>query len=168
MRWTTSKAISRIAAQVPKSYSAHIVEAVVAIYKENVICEGEDGDMDLSLVSASAWQGATLCLASMLRQNLLESTQIIPIMSWIERALTFSQRKGAQKIGSSVRDAACYFCWCLARAESVQGKLLPPRQVMELGRALVVVACLDEETSVRRAASAAFQECAGRMVCLSI
>lgn len=100
----------------------------------------------------------------MVRQNLLASDQTTQIFPWIVRALTFSQRKGAQKIGANVRDAACYFCWCLARATSMQGNLIPDEQVATLSQTLVLVACLDEEPSVRRAASAAFQECAGRMV----
>lgn len=136
---------------------------VIATYAENV--QNEDtADEDLTLVSSSAWQGATLCIASMLRQNLLTAEQVQHALPWIQRALIFSQRKGAQKIGSSVRDAACYFCWCLATAESVQGPLTNPRDTARLGETLVVVACLDDETSVRRAASAAFQECTGRMV----
>lgn len=136
---------------------------VIALYEENVLNPNTESE-DLSLVSASTWQGATLCIASMLRQNLLGSDQVSGVLPWIQRALTFSQRKGAQKIGSSVRDGACYFCWCLARAESVQGPLTPEDQAAQLGRTLVVVGCLDDETSVRRAASAGFQECAGRMV----
>lgn len=136
---------------------------VIATYAENVQNEGTE-DEDLTLVSASTWQGATLCISSMLRQNLLTAEQVQHAVPWIQRALIFSQRKGAQKIGSSVRDAACYFCWCLARAESVQGPLTSPQETARLGEILVMVACLDDETSVRRAASAAFQECAGRMV----
>lgn len=163
VRWTASKAISKIAAHVPFALVDEIVGLISGLYKDDVLHSGTDQE-DLSFVSASAWHGATLCLASMIRQNLLNSKQIANVFPWIQKALTFSQRKGAQKIGGNVRDSACYFCWCLARATTMQGDLLSPEGVADLSRALVVVACLDEEPSVRRAASAAFQECAGRMV----
>lgn len=140
-----------------------IQSLLVNLYKDNILNQGTKEE-DLSLVSAASWHGATLCLASMLRQNLLSCSQVSQIYPWIDRALFFSQRKGAQKIGSNIRDAACYFCWCLARATSIQGELIAGEQKDRMSLSLVLVACLDEEVSVRRAASAAFQECTGRMV----
>lgn len=165
VRWTASKAISKIAASVPSVFMDEIQQLVVSLYEDNILNHGTKEE-DLSLVSAAAWHGATLCLASILRQNLLSAGQIRHIYPWIDRALTFSQRKGAQKVGSNVRDAACYFCWCLARATSIQGELMSDGQKEQMSTTLVMVACLDEEHLVRRAASAAFQECAGRMVSL--
>ena len=162
VRWTVSKALARISAQLPLSYIDQIVFALLGMYPPNVLHVNTDKE-DLSLVSSSTWHGATLCLASFLRNTLLSPDQVRDALPWVLRALTFSQRKGAQKIGSSIRDASCYFVWCAARASSKQAGLLREVDVQSVAKKLVVVACTDEEVSVRRAASAAFQECVGRL-----
>ena len=163
MRWTASKALARTSACLPVAIIDEIVSAILALFKENVVRLSAP-DEDLSLVSASTWHGGTLCLASFLRDTLLTPEQVRESLPWILRGLTFSQRKGAQKIGASVRDASCYFVWCAARASSRQVGLLTDADVREIAQKLVVVACTDEEVSVRRAASAAYQECVGRWV----
>lgn len=145
-------------------YIDQIVETLSSLYSENSMGLGKTGTEDLSLVSASTWHGVTLCSSALLRNTLLTSAQVSDLLPWIIRGLTFAQRKGAQKVGSNVRDASCYFCWCLARAYSRQLQLLQEKDIQIIAQWLVVVACTEEETSVRRAASAAFQECAGRMV----
>ena len=163
VRWTASKALARISSRLPVPFIDEIVSAILALYAENVVRISAP-DEDFSLVSASSWHGATLCLASFLRDTLLSLEQVGEGLPWILRGLTFSQRKGAQKIGASVRDASCYFIWCAARASSRQAGLLPDADVRAIAQKLVVVACTDEEVSVRRAASAAYQECVGRLV----
>lgn len=165
MRWTTSKALSRISSHLPLSYVDQIVTAIQELYAQNVVAQDTPLE-DLSLVSSHAWHGATLCLASFLRQTLLDPSQVQSSLPWILRALTFSQRKGAQKIGSSIRDSACYFVWCIARAYSKQDNLLSQDHIEAVCKQLILVACCDEEVSVRRAASAAYQECVGRIVSL--
>lgn len=59
-----------------------------------------------------------------------------------------------------MRDSACYFFWSLARAYSAEA--LAPFS-LTLARHLVAVSLLDREISIRRAASAALQECVGRL-----
>jgi len=70
-----------------------------------------------------------------------------------------------QTIGSSVRDSAAYVLWSLART-------LTPDQArpyaQQLAERLVCVAVFDREVSIRRAASAAFQEAVGRWVSTSL
>ena len=69
-----------------------------------------------------------------------------------------------QTIGTSVRDSAAYVLWSLART-------LTPQQVrpfsQQLAERLACVAVFDREVSIRRAASAAFQEAVGRWVSFS-
>ncbi len=76
------------------------------------------------------------------------------------QALVFDVRRGAHSIGSNVRDAAAYLLWSLARAGS-PSDIAPFAN--EIATQLVAVACYDREVSIRRAASAAFQEHVGRM-----
>lgn len=80
---------------------------------------------------------------------------------FLHKALFFDIRKGAHSVGSSVRDAASYVLWSLARAQSISG-LAPFAD--GLARTLVTVAVFDREVHIRRAASAAFQEFVGRTV----
>ena len=163
VRWTASKALARTSACLPVAFIDEIVSAILALFTENVVRLSAPNE-DLSLVSASTWHGAALCLASFLRDTLLTPDQARECLPWVLRGLTFSQRKGAQKIGASVRDASCYFVWCAARASSRQVGLLTDADVRMIAQKLVIVACTDEEVSVRRAASAAYQECVGRLV----
>lgn len=162
VRWTVAKALARIGTQLPLSFVDQITAALLDMYRPNIVSLGKP-DEDLSLVSAAAWHGVTLCLASFLRNTLLSASQIGECLPWILRCLTFSQRKGTQRIGSNVRDASCYFVWCVARASSKQNDLLSEQAVRSIASKLVVVACTDEEVSVRRAASAAYQELVGRV-----
>lgn len=60
-----------------------------------------------------------------------------------------------------MRDAAAYVIWALARAQDASS--LSPH-VVELAGSLVCVSLFDRDVSIRRAASAAFQEHVGRMV----
>ena len=164
MRWTTSKALARISSRLPLPSVDQLVLAILDLYRHNVM-HIDTVRENLSLVSASTWHGGTLCLSSFLRHTLLSPSQVQCALPWVLRCLVFFQRKGAQKIGIGVRDAACYFIWCAARAASKQDDLLSQEHVDNIARTLVIVACTDEELSVRRAASAAYQEVVGRMVC---
>lgn len=64
-------------------------------------------------------------------------------------------------MGSSVRDAASYVLWSLARAQSIQS--LSPF-ANDLAQTLITASVFDREVHIRRAASAAFQEFVGRTV----
>ena len=115
------------------------------------------------IVNKVAWNnpnqlhGSALCLAEILRKTpKSESSTIVECIptDFIARLLTFHQPKGTYSLGSNVRDAACFICWAWART----GISLP----FNLGPILVAVSIFDNQVSVRRAASAAFQEAIGR------
>lgn len=78
-----------------------------------------------------------------------------------QQALYFDIRKGAHSIGSNVRDAAAYVLWALARAQDASSL---SSHAVKLAQSLVCVSLFDRDVSIRRAASAAFQEHVGRMV----
>jgi hypothetical protein len=75
--------------------------------------------------------------------------------------MKFDPLTNSHSTGTSVRDAACYVLWSLARAFSKED--LQPYS-LQLARAAVDLAVGDREVSIRRAGSAAFQENVGRMV----
>ena len=84
-----------------------------------------------------------------------------PLHPCFFQALLFDIRKGAHSVGSSVRDAASYVLWALARSQDAAG--LKPH-ALSLAQRLVAVSLYDREIHIRRAASAAFQENVGRLV----
>jgi len=77
----------------------------------------------------------------------------------LTQGVRFDVRRATNSVGVSVRDAACYVLWSLARVHEVA--TLAPYALL-VARILVVRATLDREVSIRRAASAAFQEWVGR------
>ena len=91
-----------------------------------------------------------------------DAMQKTEVLKWMSKALFFDIRKGSNSVGSSVRDAASYVLWSLARTRKKEA--LQPFATT-LAQKLVVVSLFDREVHIRRAASAAFQEHVGRMVC---
>ncbi|KAI6129812.1 TBCD protein [Pisolithus croceorrhizus] len=98
--------------------------------------------------------------AEMARRALVPPTLLPNLLDWLSQALYFDIRKGAHSIGSNVRDAAAYVIWALARSQDRSG--FSPH-ASKLAEKLVAVSLFDRDVSIRRAASAAFQEHVGRM-----
>ena len=73
--------------------------------------------------------------------------------------MTFDFVKGQKPVGSAVRDAACYALYSLVRTVSPKNI---DTWILKIAIQLVCVATLDPSTTIRRAASAAFQELVGR------
>ena len=69
--------------------------------------------------------------------------------------------KGQKPVGNAVRDAACYTLYALVRTISPKTGGLGPF-IVDIATRLVCVATLDPSTTIRRAASAAYQELVGR------
>jgi hypothetical protein len=59
----------------------------------------------------SAWHGACLAVAELVRRGLLLPVRIAAVVPVVVRALSYDVVKGSCSIGVHVRDAACYVCW---------------------------------------------------------
>ncbi|KAK0530433.1 hypothetical protein OC842_003936 [Tilletia horrida] len=160
VRYSAAKGLARLCERLPPTFVSQLTDAVRSLFAINVIERAKD-DVDLSNASEHTWQGACMAIAELARRGLLDPSELEQTMKWILRALTFDVRRGANSVGSAVRDAACYVLWALARAHTNAEALRSHAESM--ATRLLIVATLDREVSIRRAASAAFQECVGRM-----
>ncbi|KAI8844719.1 armadillo-type protein [Chytridium lagenaria] len=152
VRWSAAKGIGRIASRLTQDLAGEVVESVKMLLCEDVFGVPQTGELDIEMLDG--W------MCRLTRRGLLMPSALPGIIPWILLALRFDIRKGTYSIGSHVRDAACYVCWSFARAYDSQ-VLLP--YTPQLSRCLAVVSTLDREVNVRRAASAALQECVGRL-----
>ncbi|KAM0790396.1 hypothetical protein ACM66B_003278 [Microbotryomycetes sp. NB124-2] len=151
VRWSAAKYIARISVAVPKEMAEEIAEAVM-------------GCLDTSLRSLDrperGSQGACFALGELGRRSQLSAAVIETALPLILEALVLDHKRGMQSVGSGLRDAAAYVIWAISR--TTPATALSPKSLDKLAQTLVCVACFDREVQVRRAASAAFQECAGR------
>ena len=148
VRWSAAKGIGRICQRLPKQFSDDVVENLLSSCFK-------------ATESESTWHGACLALAELSRRGVLLVTRLPFAAEKTAAALLYDVRRGSHSVGAHVRDAAAYVCWSFARAYSKSdfqevflGTLATP---------LLVTSCFDREVNVRRAASAAFQECIGRL-----
>ncbi|KAK4049362.1 hypothetical protein OIO90_005491 [Microbotryomycetes sp. JL221] len=151
VRWSTAKYIARIAQAVTFDMKDEIVSAVIEILEASL------SDLDSP---ERGTQGACFALGELGRHGCLASGAVNTAIPSILEALVFDRRRGKQSIGSGVRDAAAYVLWSTSR--STPANAFEPENLDKLAERLACVACFDREVQVRRAASAAFQECAGR------
>ncbi|SNX81662.1 related to Tubulin-folding cofactor D [Melanopsichium pennsylvanicum] len=159
VRYSAAKGLARLCDRLPTSFLTQVVEAIISLFQIN-IPDLNEGAKDLSSVSEHTWQGTCMALAELSRRGLLHGDMLSEALPWILKALLFDVRRGAHSVGANVRDAACYVVWALARSNDVES--IRPH-AMELAKRLVAVATLDRDVSIRRAASAAFQESVGRL-----
>ncbi|CCI43796.1 unnamed protein product [Albugo candida] len=145
-RWSSAKGIGRITSRLPYIYADDIVVSVLELFNPSE----NDG----------AWHGGSLALAELARRGLLLPQRLPQAVECTEKALRYDVRRGAHSIGAHVRDAACYTCWCFARA--YEPALFLPYIKEILASAMLINCVFDREVNCRRAASAAFQECIGR------
>lgn len=123
--------------------------------------KSNDEMLDLPAAAEYTWHGACLACAEFTRRDLISARQLPDMIPWVVKALHFDIRKGTHSVGSSVRDAAAYVLWSLARSQDA-GAIRPFAE--ELAKELVITSLYDREIHIRRAASAAYQENVGRMV----
>lgn len=130
-------------------------------------------EWDFSSVEENTWHGCLLCLADIAWHTGIQGQNILPTITYslnvhfhstaLIQALTFDFIKGQKPVGNAVRDAACYVLYSLVRT-------IPPTStesslemwILDIAVQLVCVATLDPSTTIRRAASAAYQELVGR------
>ncbi|KAJ7250897.1 armadillo-type protein [Mycena haematopus] len=157
VRWSAAKAVARISERLPTEFADQVLDTLMALFAIHSIAAASL--YDLPAIAESTWHGACLACAEMARRGLVVPAALPTLIEWLSKALYFDLRKGAHSIGSSVRDAAAYVLWALARAQD-PASLAP--HAPNLARRLVSVALFDREIHIRRAASAAVQEFVGR------
>jgi len=174
VRFGASKSLAVVARKLDPDMAGEVLEAVMSVYEEDVFLD--QGRKVFSAVSPEKWHGATLTLATFLRQRAVRSTDVMTrVVECIVQALSFEQRRSTFAVGGNVRDAACYAVWSLARCYTTDelqaaGDIVVPATELTEGRhiiqtlviQLVVAGCLDPMGNVRRASSAAMQEMVGR------
>ncbi|KAJ7288359.1 TBCD protein [Mycena rebaudengoi] len=157
VRWSAAKAVARISERLPAEFAEQVLDTVLGLFAIHSIVAASL--YDLPAIAESTWHGACLACAEMARRGLIPPASLPALIGWLSKALYFDLRKGAHSIGSSVRDAASYVLWALARAQDPSALA---SHAGDLARRLVTVALYDREIHIRRAASAAFQEHVGR------
>jgi len=148
VRWSAAKGLGRVTGRLPKDFADDVIASILE-------------EFFTPATSDTSWHGGCLAIAELARRGLLLpgrlSPEVVPIL---ERSLEYDVRRGHSSVGAHVRDAAAYVCWALARAytpDTLQDAAL------KLAPALITLALYDKEVNCRRAAAAAFQECAGRL-----
>ena len=188
VRLAASKALSVITLNLPSSMASEVVEAIAAALEENVLwTEVETSkthkmrhiamQRDLSAVDALEWQGLILTLSHLLFRRCPSLEQLPIVLKALIIALNFEQRTSFESsTGTSVRDAACFGIWSLARRYSTDHLLAmdisatkrtlrddPPITVLQaVADELVAASIADPSGNIRKGASAALQELIGR------
>ncbi|KAJ1978741.1 hypothetical protein H4R35_001785 [Dimargaris xerosporica] len=166
VRWSAAKGLGRITFRLPLTMARDVIAYIVTLFRDDTtsaldaeLSPSAIARLDIRGVSECTWHGVCLALAELVRKGLLLPDLVQDCVPWIVKALTFDLKRGSHSVGSSVRDAANYVIWALARAYP---KALLAEYTDLLAPALVCTALFDREVHVRRAASAAFQEHVGR------
>ncbi|GAB7343292.1 hypothetical protein MBLNU457_1346t1 [Dothideomycetes sp. NU457] len=181
VRFAASKAISTILTKLGSGMGCEVNQAVIDELGTDIPVKGGvksgGGRLDFSMANPLKWHGLTLTLAYNLFRRTAYPLQLWTILDALLRALSFEQRATTgQSVGTNVRDAACFGLWALSRryttAELLSVKVeditatLPterPISVIQfVATQLLISACLDPASNVRRACSAALQELIGR------
>ena len=195
VRFAASKALSVITLSLKPSMANEIVQALIATLEENILsvdaakvtnCLSLEGDRiagtsttqrDLAAVNALQWQGLILTLSHLLFRRSPSPRQLPLILNALVMALGFEQRSSSGiSSGISVRDAACFGIWSLARRYTTSELLDVDTSVVQVVKTidgsvsilqivadeLVVTAATDPSGNIRRGASAALQELIGR------
>ncbi|KAJ2767920.1 hypothetical protein IWQ57_003756 [Coemansia nantahalensis] len=161
VRWSAAKGVGRIAERLPRALAQEVAAAVVGVLEEETLV-GADGAIDVAMTAEASWHGALLCLAELSRRGLLFPDELRRAVPWVVRGLTYEIQRGNCSVGANVRDAACYVMWSLARIPNAATRDVFAEMSTHMATSLISVAVFDRESSVRRAASAAFQEHVGR------
>lgn len=194
VRQAASKALANIILKLDGELAAEIIEAILASLNENILLEDiRTGHLsaavelinvdptrykrNVNAVNPLRWHGAMLTLSYTLFKRSPPPEQLQTILEALLTGLTFEQRSSVgTSLGVSVRDAACFGIWSLARKYTTQevnaAKLqitFRPAQststectLQQIATELVLASCLDPSGNLRRGASAALQELIGR------
>ena len=188
VRVAASKALSVIALPLDPEMVAQIVELVLEKLTEDIAWVDESSGksvspsdfpahgvtsaseltsswtMSLAHVNAMGWHGLVLTLSQLIFRGSMPSSLISKALGVLDLALHFEQRSSlGVSVGASVRDAACFGIWSLARKYTT-AELTAENQstIQTMTNGLIVAATLDPAGNIRRGASAALQELIGR------
>lgn len=192
VRFAASKALSVIAAKLDPSLAARITEAVIDGLEEDTFWEDITGRSrvhsrdnigpstlrrNLTGVNPLRWQGLVLTLSHLIYRRSPPVEQLAEILKALMIALRFEQRSSIGiSVGTSVRDAACFGMWALARRYttkellSIDASRINPNSnpghggsvLQIISNEVLLAATLDPSGNIRRGASAALQEMIGR------
>ena len=188
VRVAASKALSVVAVPLDPEMVAQIVELILEKLSQDIVwVEERSGKsigpsdfpaqgvmsaselpsswtMSLAHVNAMSWHGLVLTLSQLIFRGSMPSFLISKAVELLDLALHFEQRSSlGVSVGTSVRDAACFGIWSLARkytTAELTAEVYSTLQTMANG--LIVAATLDSAGNIRRGASAALQEMIGR------
>ena len=194
VRLAASKALSIITVKLQPLMASEVLHAVIESLSENVLWDNgsviqslnhDDAhnlnnvklrERNLTAVNPLQWQGLVLTLAHLIFRRSPPPEEISTISNALIAALNFEQRAmNGATIGITVRDAACFGIWSLARRYTTKELLSVDTSEFTTSRhhksisilqilafELVVAATLDPSGNIRRGASAALQELVGR------
>lgn len=188
VRVAASKALSVIAVPLDPEMVAQIVELILERLREDIVWVDERGGksvgpsdfaaqgimsaselssswtMSLAHANAISWHGLVLTLSQLIYRGSMPPFLISKAVGILDLALHFEQRSSlGVSVGTSVRDAACFGIWSLARkytTAELTAEVYSTLQTMANG--LIAAATLDSAGNIRRGASAALQEMIGR------
>lgn len=182
-RHAAAKYLARIALALPSETASEICDVVLVALEDaleqQATRSGEAGIHGSCLAIGEMARRKVLphltpsrtdkVVARIVHNSLKESLECFPrsismltLFPAAEQALRVDHQSALRAVGTSVRDAASYVLWALAR--SLPASSLADEQVRQIAAGLLCTACLDRDVSVRRAASAAWQEAVGRWV----
>ncbi|EJU03097.1 ARM repeat-containing protein [Dacryopinax primogenitus] len=157
VRYSAAKGLARISERLPTEFASQVLDTILSLYSlHDEAVQAQEYTPD----AEGTWHGATLACAEFARRGLVRGDHLSEVLKWASKALLFDIRKGAVSVGSNVRDAAAYVIWASARSQTTES--MKP-WALDLAQRLVAVSVFDREITIRRAASAAFQENVGRL-----
>ena len=198
VRLAAGKALSMLAQKLDEGMKAEVFQAILDALEKDVLYEKSNSrdtisvkllaDKDIQAMSRNLaavnplkWQGLLFTLGHMIFRRTAPAEQLPRFLTALLSALDFEQRSAVgTSIGGSVRDAACFGLWSLARKYATlelqcveHASVLPVLEatfsttyetsiLQIVADQLVVSACLDPSGNIRRGSSAALQELIGR------
>ena len=188
VRVAASKALSVVALALDPEMVAQIVELILERLREDIVWVDERSGksmgpsdlpaqgitsafdlssswtMSLAHANAMSWHGLVLTLSQLIYRGSMPSFLISKAVEILDLALHFEQRSSlGVSVGTSVRDAACFGIWSLARKYTTAELTAEAHSTLQtMANGLIVAATLDSAGNIRRGASAALQEMIGR------